>query len=97
MYTGVVVRRARRQQGYGPVLEDWVWHAILPLLAYGVLLVAGVLLSRYSGPALPLVAAVSLLLVFVGIHNAWDSVTYIAVVRRQEPDDTGRPRRKRRR
>jgi hypothetical protein len=32
-YTVVVARRARRQRGYAPVLEDWVWHAVLPLVA----------------------------------------------------------------
>ncbi len=34
LYTLVVIRRARRQTGYQPVAEDWIWHAILPLIAY---------------------------------------------------------------
>jgi len=95
VYAGVVVRRARRQQGYRPVLEDWVWHAALPLLAYATLLVAGVILSRSPGAALSLIAVVSLLLVFVGIHNAWDAVTYIAVDSRQERQPAGKSRRRR--
>jgi hypothetical protein len=80
-YTAAVVRHARRQQGYRPVLEDWMWYALLPLLAYAVLLVAGILLSGHSGLALTLVAGVSLVLVFIGIHNAWDTVTYVALDR----------------
>jgi len=83
VYAGVVVRRARRQQGYKPVLEDWLWHAILPLIAYTALLIAGIRLSRHPGSSLSLVAGVSLLLVFDGIHNAWDAVTYIALDRKQ--------------
>jgi divalent metal cation (Fe/Co/Zn/Cd) transporter len=97
VYAMVVVRRARRQQGYRPVLEDWVWHAALPLLAYAALLIAAVFLSRYTGPALAVVASVTLLLVFIGIHNAWDTVTYVALDRLQAPDETNRSLRRRRR
>src|SRR4051794_19048594 len=32
-YSGVVLRRARQQQGYVPALEDWVFHVVLPMLA----------------------------------------------------------------
>lgn len=77
-YAVIVIRRARRQRGYRPGLEDWVWHAVLPLAAYLTLAVAAAFLARRPGPALCLVAAVTLGLVFVGIHNAWDTITYIA-------------------
>src|SRR5437879_10198134 len=33
-YLAVVIRRARRQTRYVPVLEDWLWHCILPVLGY---------------------------------------------------------------
>ena len=36
-FTGRVVHKMRSQREYEPVLEDWVWHAVLPLLAYGAL------------------------------------------------------------
>jgi hypothetical protein len=88
VYAWIVVRRARRQQGYRPVLEDWVWHAVLPFLAYAVLSVAGVLLPRYTGPALSCVATAALGLVFVGIHNAWDAIVYIAAEPRRRPEET---------
>jgi hypothetical protein len=32
------------------------------------------------------VAAMSVLLLFVGIHNAWDTVTYLVVSRNPRPD-----------
>src|SRR5436309_1108131 len=37
VYSGVVLRRALRQGEYRPVFEDWLWHTILPMLAYAAL------------------------------------------------------------
>ena len=84
LYAAVVIRRARRQTGYRPVLEDWVWHAVLPLLSYGALLVSSFMLRRNPDRSLFLIGAATVLLVFIGIHNAWDTVTYIAVERKKE-------------
>jgi hypothetical protein len=87
-YSAIVIRRARRQSGYQPVLEDWIWHTILPPLAYSALLVAGAVLRRGSSDALFVIAAAVLLLVLIGIHNAWDTVTYVAVdLRPREPEE----------
>jgi len=82
-YGAVTLRRARRATGYTPVLEDWVFHVILPGLANATLLVAAALEPR--GPRAPFFAigAAALLLLVVGIHNAWDTVTYIVVA---DPD-----------
>jgi hypothetical protein len=78
----IVIRQALRQTGYKPVLEDWLWHAVFPFIAYAALLVAAVVLPSNPAPALFVVAATALLLLFTGIHNAWDTVTYIAIDRR---------------
>jgi hypothetical protein len=78
-YVLIVLRRVRRQRDYQPVLEDWLWHTILPLVSYSALVVAAILLSGQPAPALFVTAAGTLLLLFIGIHNAWDSVTYIAL------------------
>jgi hypothetical protein len=83
-YTLIVMRRARRTTDYKPVLEDWIWHVILPVAAYAVLLVAGTQLTRHAHGALFVVAAAVLTLLYVGIHNSWDSVIDIAVARRAE-------------
>ena len=85
VYGVIVVLRARRQTGYRPVFEDWLWHAVLPLIAYALLLVSAVLLRSYPHRVLFVVAATALLLLFIGIHNAWDTVTYIAVQASQKP------------
>ena len=79
LYSVAVLRRARRQQGYQPVLEDWVWHNILPMLAYAALLVAGAVLQRASTGALFTIGGAELLLLFIGIHNAWDTVTFVTL------------------
>jgi hypothetical protein len=77
-YAARVLLLTRRQTGYAPVLEDWIWHTGLPMLAYTSLLVAGVMTQWHPGPALYLVAAMALLLLFVGIHNAWDAAVYMS-------------------
>ncbi len=79
LYMVIVFRRARRQTQYEPVLEDWVFHTILPLAAYTALLAAAIFLSRYPTPCLFVVAAATLVLLYIGIHNAWDNVAYIAI------------------
>jgi hypothetical protein len=88
VYALLVVRRARRQTAYIPVLEDWIWHCVLPFIAYAAVLVAAALLQGYPAPSLFVMGGTALLLLFVGIHNAWDAVTYI-VLRRQSPEGGG--------
>jgi hypothetical protein len=79
VYTLIVVRRTRQTTLYRPVLEDWIFHVFLPLGAYTLLTVAAAALPRQHLPALFGIAAFSLTLLFVGIHNAWDTVTYVAL------------------
>lgn len=69
-----------------PVLEDWLWHAIFPLIAYMALAIAAALLRRQPTPCLFTIGATAVFLLFIGIHNAWDAVTYIALTRRGETD-----------
>jgi amino acid transporter len=78
-YTLIVIRRAGRTRNYKPETEDWIWHAVLPLIAYVVLLVSAISMPFNHVPALFGIAAFALLVLFVGIHNAWDSVTYMTV------------------
>ena len=87
VYTLIVIRRARGQTGYKPVLEDWLWHAAFPLIAYTALLAAALGLGRDPPHCLFVIAATALLLLFIGIHNAWDAVTYIAAGQPQRQKD----------
>lgn len=90
VYTLGVVGHARRQSEYVPVLEDWIWHVTLPLVAYAALVGAAIALRIDPALSLFAVGAASLLLLFVGIHNAWDSVTYIALRRRKKATEGAR-------
>jgi len=86
VYMAVVIRRARGQKRYVPVLEDWLWHCAFPLIAYVTLLVTALLLRRDPPQCLLVIGATALLLLFIGIHNAWDAVTYIATQQPQHPE-----------
>jgi hypothetical protein len=87
IYTLVVARHARRQTIYKPVLEDWIWHTIVPLAAYASMLASAILLPGAPQRTLFGVAAGASLLLCTGIHNAWDSLNYIALRRRQAATD----------
>src|SRR6266704_7171383 len=78
-YVVIVLRRVRRSVRRQPVLEDWLFHTVFPLVSYTAIVVAAILLPGYPVPALFVIAAAAVLLLFIGIHNAWDTVTYIAI------------------
>ena len=79
VYVIIVLRRMRRQEDYTPVLEDWLWHTIFPFISYAALLMAAILLTAGVATALFIIGGATLLLLFIGIHNAWDNVTYLIV------------------
>ena len=85
-YSVMVVYRARKQTQYKPVFEDWLWHTVFPFVAYGAMLSAAGLIPGSADHALFAVAGGVLLLVLIGIHNAWDTVTYLAILQRQRQD-----------
>jgi len=76
-YGAIVIRRARRPTGYKLVWEDWLWHAILPCCIYAALAIAALFLRRTTQYAIFVIAAAALGLLLIGIHNAWDTVTYM--------------------
>jgi hypothetical protein len=82
VYAAIVVRRMLRQSAYKPVFEDWLFHVVLPLAAYTTLAVAAYAARLHLSAALFAIGAAALLLLFVGIHNAWDAVTYHVFVNR---------------
>ena len=93
VYSVIVIRRFRTQTAYKPVFEDWLFHALLPLAAYGILAASGCMAVSHAEIALVLVATASLLLLFIGIHNAWDTVIYHTFVRRaREQKESDRPK-----
>ncbi len=76
LYVLNVVRRARRQSSYKMVFEDWFWHLMLPFASYTTFLIAGLMLPVQPVTALFVAAVAPAALLYIGIHNAWDSITY---------------------
>ena len=86
----IVLRRARHLDDYKPVFEDWLWYAVFPFLAYAAIVVAAIMLGDDPVPALFIVGGASVLLVFIGIHNAWDTVSHVTIQRlAREKDKQG--------
>ena len=85
VYTVVVAWRMRVQTAYKPDFEDWLFHALLPFAAYSVITISAFVAHSDARLALFLIGATALLLIFIGVHNTWDAVTYHVFVRsRQE-------------
>ena len=73
---------------YKPVFEDWLFHALLPL---------GRVRNNLTGPACAAYAhahgamfgmgVAALLLLFIGIHNAWDLVTFHVYSKKRPKDE----------
>jgi hypothetical protein len=80
VYVAVVARRMRAQTVYKPVFEDWLCHVLLPLAAYAILAGSPFAARSHARTALLLVGASALLLLFIGIHNAWDTVMHLVFV-----------------
>jgi hypothetical protein len=81
VYVGIIPLRIRRQKLYSPELEDWLFHVVLPLAAYVILAWSSFAASSQVSEGLFGIGAATLLLLFVGIHNAWDNVAYHVFVR----------------
>jgi fatty acid desaturase len=90
VYSVVVARRMRAQRAYRPVFEDWLFHILLPFAAYVMLAGLSFAARSYTRLSLFLVGAAALLLLFVGIHNAWDTVTHLIFVEKQRQQDAER-------
>jgi ABC-type transport system involved in multi-copper enzyme maturation permease subunit len=76
VYAMIVARRMRAQTVYQPEFEDRLFHVLLPLAAYAMLSLSALAAPFHAREALFGVGAAALLLLFVGIHNASDSVFY---------------------
>ena len=85
-YSIIVMRRMRRVPHYQSTLEDWSWYMALPLIANILLILAAFGLPKNPSSALYLVGSGMLLLLLVGIRNAWDMVTFLAVERAHSED-----------
>jgi hypothetical protein len=87
IYTGVIANNVRSfATQYVPVVEDWIWHVILPTFDYAALLAMAFLIWYRLQLALYCVAAALTLLLFIGIHNAFDVAVSVTVQKQKDKD-----------
>ena len=77
-YTARIAHRTSRLETYEPDAEDWCCNVLLPFVAYGLLIIGALTIRMNPSLALYAPATAVTLVIFVGIHNAWDVVTYLA-------------------
>ncbi len=83
IYCGTLISRLLgfASGAYKPFSSDWIWNVVLPVLAYLALAVTGFTLLHEVAVSLYAVSAAVLLLLFIGIHNAWDVVVWMTTER----------------
>ena len=90
-YIALVGLKIRRiASDYAPIHEDWIWNVVLPAMVYGASVVLAFLIWRLPEASMYGAAVVSLLLMFIGIHNAWDIAVWNTV--RNRNDSTSEPK-----
>jgi hypothetical protein len=84
VYSGWVWRRMMKH-GIAASIDtiDRLWYALLPIPAYLLVIVAGVSLCKQSWFSLDVLASALILLLLIGIRNAWDMTVWIIDRRRQ--------------
>ena len=90
-YSMSIVRRRAEQTSYSPSSRTGSFTPRFPSVAYGLLALASLTLGHAPHGSLFAIAAAVLLLLFIGIHNAWDTATYLVTRDDEKPDDTKKP------
>jgi hypothetical protein len=83
-YSLIIIRRFRRQSFYRLVFYDWFFYGLLPVIAYSAIASSAAAAAAHMRFAPFAIAGAALLLLFTGIHNAWDLITYHVFVSLKE-------------
>ena len=78
VYVVQIARQTKKLKTYRPDVEDWSWNVALPFVAYAILIGGAIAMRTAPAHVLYAPAAGVILLIFIGIHNAWDVVTFLA-------------------
>ncbi len=78
IYMVIVLLRMRRIPEFQTPWKDWLWYMVFPLAAYIVLFAATVALPANPGLMLYIIAAAMVVVLFIGLRNAWDLVSFFA-------------------
>lgn len=77
-YSGWVWRRMLKHGIVASIdTVDRLWYALLPIPAYLLVIAAGVALWKQSRIGLDILASALILLLLIGIRNAWDMTVWI--------------------
>jgi len=90
VYIITVARQMRIQTAYKPEVGNWLYYALLPLGAYTMLTLSAFTALSDTPEALFGIGAAALLLLFIGIHNAWDSIVYLVFYGQQNANNNRR-------
>ena len=83
LYSALIWRRMVRHGIAEKIdLEDRIWYAVAPALAYIFLTTAGVAFAFHGDAATALLAAGICMLLLAGIRNAWDMTAWVVLRRR---------------
>ena len=74
IYGIIVVARIWRLK-LGP--EDWLFYALLPIVAYAAIAAAAVMIVLGVDSPLYVLAGALILLLIIGMRNAWDMATFL--------------------
>jgi len=86
VYSGMIAARIHGLSAkYVPALEDWLWNAALPAIVYGTLLAIAFSIWLWPRQSMYGVAAAVVLLMIIGIHNAWDIAVWNSLRRESNP------------
>jgi hypothetical protein len=86
-YIGSIASGIRDLAGdYVPTPEDWIWNAILPAIDYGCLLAIAISIWPQPRWSMYGVAAAVVLLMVIGIHNAWDIAVWNSIRKERGSD-----------
>jgi hypothetical protein len=86
LYVGFIATNIGRiSTTYVPVIEDWLWNVVLPAVVYGGFIAIAFLIWGRCGECLYAAAAASVLLMFIGIHNAWDIAAWNSIRKDDAP------------
>ena len=91
LYLLSVMRQMWKVPQYQTPLKDWLWYMVLPLGAYAAVMAAAFALPANPALALYMVSAAMAALLFLGVHNAWDLVTYLAIQRSHTDNPNSEP------
>jgi hypothetical protein len=84
-YSGVVAwNMAHRSSKYVPGWEDWTWNVVAPFVVYGALIALAVAVWTRPAESLYGIAVGMLLLLFIGIHNAWDIAVWMTIENKRD-------------